>query len=1173
MERASWIRCGQNTQKRGVMLRRIVLINFAVLMVLSSIGSFSMRLKASSQALAPIDYDIIYVRSPRPPDDQNSFWPDAITPLTPDPGADLMLLHPDGGEEALFSAGASGAVMDPYVSYDAKSVVFAFYPNVRDVNPQRGLNSEKALSYAGADIYRLDLQTRAVTRLTFQEFTPNTGNDADFDCSRSQSNCPRVGVFNTGPAWLPDGRIVFTSTRDNFVPNKMTSGAQRSMQLYVMDGDGKNVHPIGFLNVSSGMHPFVLKDGRVVFTSWENMGARDDRVFPLWAINPDGTHFEPFSGFGDGPFAHHFMTQISDGSIVVCRYYNLNNNGFGELYRFPIDGGGNPNDPLFQPIPPDDLSPDEIPLKRVGYTRSTPFTSGDDFPAPCRVGDPIYPPIPCPGGNNTRVGKFTLPSAAPNNELLVVYTRGAANHNGIYVGAGLTQPFYDGGIYRMRGDQVLNRPEDLVLVKNDPRYNEMWPRAVVSYQRIYGTAAPASPAELANDGTLDSRLAEGTPLALIGASSLISRDSRPFKGDRFYQHENFGDRNWTRQGADAGVYGDADIYAIRILALQPVTDRSYPNNGRAFKSLFSERVRILGEIPVRKEGVIDAQGNVDTSFLAKIPADIPFTFQTLDRNGLVLNTAQTWHQVRPGEARYDCGGCHAHSKPVLDFRTTAAYQSSYAVRDLALTTPLLAVDGSSAPGVTTLGAHATTVEYLRDIKPIFQAKCASCHTSKNGNVPAAGLDLDADGRLVDGMPATYAWLAKQPSDENPTPRSVTPGGDWYWPQVTRYIRAGQARQSLLVWKVFGRRLDGRSNSERPTEGVPGDASTIPAGVDWSECDLDYSGETMPPPDSGITLTWDERMKIARWVDLGAPIDLAGLHGAGGFAGFLEDDIRPTLSLAPSVARATAAGSVSRFVIGAYDLDSGLNASTLSLTLDRTVGGVTAGTNLAAASTIIEGGVVAIDLINSIDLGSGSVTATVQVRDNAGHLTRIVRTYGHASGSASCAVLSSIRQSFNAAGGGGSLDVTAPATCNWTASSDAAWVMITAGSSGSGNGVVSFTVQANSSALARSTTLNVAGQAVTVTQDGVAADCAYVIEPMFETVAAAGGTRSVSVDTRDGCSWEATSNVSWIAITSSANGSGDGTVTYSVAPNTSTTKRKGKLRIAGQTLTVKQKRGG
>jgi hypothetical protein len=1130
----------------------------------------------TAAALSPIDYDIVYVRSPRPGDQENSFWPDAITPLTPDPGADLVLLHPDGSEEVIFPAGANGAVVDPYVSYDARSVVFAYYPNVRDSNPQRGLNSEHALSYAGADIYRIDLATRAVTRLTFQEFTPNTGNGADFDCSRSQTNCPRVGVFNTGPAFLPDGRIVFTSTRDNFVPNKMTNGGQRAMQLYVMDGDGKNVQPIGFLNVSAALHPFVLKDGRIVFTSWENMGARDDRVFPMWAIRPDGTAFEPFTGFGDGPFAHHFMTQISDGSIVVCRYYNLNNNGFGELYRFPVEG--TPGSALFQPIPPDSDSSDEIPLKRVGYTRITPFTTADDVPAPCRVGDPPYPGIPCAGGNNTRVGKFTLPSAAPDNELLVVYTRGAANHNGIYVNNGLAAPYYDGGIYRMRGDQVLTRPDDLALVKNSPAYNEMWPRAVVPYERIYGAAAPAVLPELKNDGQLDGRLPEGTPLALIGTSSLISRDTRPFKGDRFFQHENFGDRNWTRQGADAGLYSDSDIYAIRILALQPVTDRSYPANGRAFDSHFSERVRILGEIPVRKEGVTDQQGNTDTSFLAKIPADVPFTFQTLDRNGLVLNMAQTWHQVRSGEVRYDCGGCHAHSKPALDFHTTAAARPDYTVRDLAMTTPMLAVDGSSSPGVTVMNSKSTAVEYLRDIRPIFQAKCASCHTSRNGLGPAAGLDLDADDRLIDGIyPATYSLLARTRSATNPSPRSVTPGGDWYWPQVTRYIRAGQARQSLLVWKVFGRRLDGRANAHRPTESVAGDPATIPSGADWSDCDLDYAGAAMPPPGAAM-LTWEERMKIARWVDLGAPIDLTSIFRAAGdsaVVGFFEDDLRPTLSVLPTVAQAAALRSISRFVIGAYDLDSGIDAATLSITLDRAVGGIAAGTNLAAGLTITEGGTLNVNLAAMIDLSSIGVTATVQIRDRAGHLTKIVRVYGRVSATNPCSSfsISPTSQNFTASGGSGAVSVTADAGCVWTAVSNAQWIAISSGASGAASGAVNFTVQQNTSTSSRSGTMTIGGQTFTVNQTGAAPppECSYSISPTNRTFKARGGTGSIAVTAGQGCAWQATTTAGWITITE-ASGTGSGAVSYSVARNSTGRTRRGTMTIAGQIFNVKQKSG-
>lgn len=76
-------------------------------------------------------------------------------------------------------------------------------------------------------------------------------------------------------------------------------------------------------------------------------------------------------------------------------------------------------------------------------------------------------------------------------------------------------------------------------------------------------------------------------------------------------------------------------------------------------------------IPVRKfageNQPLDPDGNPDTSFLAKIPADVAFTFQTIDKRGMVLNMSQTWHQLRPGEIRTNCGGCHAHSQKPTHF--------------------------------------------------------------------------------------------------------------------------------------------------------------------------------------------------------------------------------------------------------------------------------------------------------------------------------------------------------------------------------------------------------------------------------------------------------------------------------------------------------------------------
>ena len=75
-------------------------------------------------------------------------------------------------------------------------------------------------------------------------------------------------------------------------------------------------------------------------------------------------------------------------------------------------------------------------------------------------------------------------------------------------------------------------------------------------------------------------------------------------------------------------------------------------------------------------------------------------------------------------------------------------------------------------------------------------------------------------------------------------------------------------------------------------------------------------------------------------------------------------------------------------------------------------------------------------------------------------------------------------SFGAAGGTGSVAVSAGTGCAWTATSSAAFVTISAGASGSGNGTVTFAVAANSGA-ARTATLTVAGTAFTITESAAA----------------------------------------------------------------------------------------
>src|SRR4051812_13241797 len=201
------------------------------------------------------DYDIVYVRAPRTAKDRSGkerlamVWPDASEPFHLHASTDLMLLHPDGKDELLV-AGAPGAIADPYVSFDAQWV---YYTHFHDLT-----------GHGGADVYKVHVKTRKLVRLTQQQWTPNTG-------VGDGKSLPK-GVYNMHPCPLPGGRVAFVSNRDGFVSPR--GGNRLALQLFVMDDDGGNVEKIGHLNVGSALHPTILKDGRLIFSSLESQGMR-----------------------------------------------------------------------------------------------------------------------------------------------------------------------------------------------------------------------------------------------------------------------------------------------------------------------------------------------------------------------------------------------------------------------------------------------------------------------------------------------------------------------------------------------------------------------------------------------------------------------------------------------------------------------------------------------------------------------------------------------------------------------------------------------------------------------------------------------------------------------------------------------------------------------------------
>lgn len=212
--------------------------------------------------------------------------------------------------------------------------------------------------------------------------------------------------------------------------------------------------------------------------------------------------------------------------------------------------------------------------------------------------------------------------------------------------------------------------------------------------------------------------------------------------------------------------------------------------------------------------------------------------------------------------------------------------------------------------------------------------------------------------------------------------------------------------------------------------------------------------------------------------------------------------------------------------------------------------------------------VIIDAPTEIFTGSGSVDYTVN--DNAGdtNVENDTRTFDiiseeftYSISQDGCAYsLDQNSIDVVAADNTATVNVLAPTSasgeCSWTAVSNASWILISGGSSGSGGGEVSMTILDNASVESRVGSVTIGDETLTVNQSGEA--CDYSIDPESFSICPDGDTFDIDVTATDGCSWSLAEQDDWLDVLTNVTGIGSETASGIVQSNLSELDRSSSI---------------
>jgi hypothetical protein len=656
-----------------------------------------------------VDFPIAYVKAPLPVDDQGNFeQPDLRELVTFEFGADLYIK--DRASPSTDPVNITGelmqglaAVKDVEIAFDGSAVLFAMRGPV-DLN--LALNDDNQPTW---DIWQYTFESGALRRVIPLDITADAGHDI-------------------APHFLPDGRIIFSSTRQLRSKAVLLDEGKEGFEaqdedvdepaflLHVMNSDGTGIEQVSF-NQSHDMDPSVLSNGQVVFSRWDHAGRNN--AINLYRMNPDGSQLELLYGRN----SHDTGT---DGEIVQFTQPREIENGLimALIRPFTNSAGGGDIITIDTPVYLENTQPtkDNPGLSGPAQNRAT-ITNVSTVAGEVSPGgryNSVYPLLDGTGRilvswSQCRLTDIVDPNVQP--PLPVVYFP-CTIENLINPDLVEADPIYGIWIYDPRdGTQlpVVTPEEGFIfteVVAADPR------------------TVPPVILDVENSFLADPDLV-GEGAAVISIRSVYDLDGVPIV-----------DIDAT---ADPGQ-ATADLRPARFLRIVKAVSLPDEDDLELDNEAFGP-IRNLGMKEIVGYSMIEPDGSV----MMKVPANTALQVSVLDKNGRRFTTRHhNWLQLRPGQL-LECNGCHV-AQGGLSHGRYDAFETSYSGA---------AVAGTSFNAGTVdelfVGDIGETMAEVRARISCGADACSSLEPSMDIEYEDVWTDEDKAGRQADAA-FTYAYV-------------------------------------------------------------------------------------------------------------------------------------------------------------------------------------------------------------------------------------------------------------------------------------------------------------------------------------------------------------------------------------------------------------------------------